>query len=1132
MEATKRATATPPPRRGFVITRVALGVSAIVIVTLGGMAAYFFMLRGSDAERGTRALVEAFSKRRLIEPRLSGGFKAARFNPDTSDTSGIEGGKLDDARDLLADAAVRGDAPSQVAYGRLLLLDGKLALALKRIRAAAKAMPESAEAHNDLGVCLIQARKLEEAIGEFEAALNLQADMPEALFNRALCYRRLLLTNPAGADLERFAQTERDGDWLNEAKQRLEEVSRPPRLQNSTGKKIANFDEALANGDVDGARKLATQNYQLIRRHAILDVTAKQLRAAVEGRRAEAARLLSQIELIGSVLSETKGDALIADAAGYLRALKPSEQTTELELVTDFVEAQRNFERTLVCGSASATFERLFRQFRDRGNHAFQLLSAFQVADCYYADKRFRDSIETIKDTLRSIEGREWPYDRARLLSSLGLGTSLMGQDSLAIKYFGEALSVCNSTEFEPRILQSMSVPLLQLGDFDTALERLRDSTQLLLDNGLPSGIFASLGYNYLEIATIYSLRSEHNLALLYAEQAVNYANQGNEVNYAAEFSSFLAVQQAKLSSFAEAEAQLKRAFDHLDTIDAGAQRDYTEANVLTNAGEVAVRSGNAAHALKCYEKAEALIPRDEGEGLQMIDILRGRAEAYALWGQSDRAHSDLIRAIGLIENYRANVGTSDQRIQFLAASHSAFDQLISLDLSALDHPSEAFEMSEQFRARALLEEISRESISDENRSVAASPQSLAKTSRSRAPVNPLKLSEVQSGLPDDLTLLAYSVTSKRTYLFLVTRSGIKVRESSATTEILDRLVSDYVSDLRQMAPIGEVNEKAHALYDYLIKPVEEDIDGNTGICIVPDEALNFLPFAALLDQERKYLIESHRLVYAPSASVLIRCIKESQSQSAQASEKILAVGNPQFNGEDSRLPSLPDAETESMEAARLYAPSMVVLRGTQATEPTVRAAMKDCDVAHFAVHCLVEEESPDLAALVLANADPNKSFLRARSESAETAGSQTAISGSAPTRSAALSKAFPQEPVNDPNDGLLFLRELYGLKLPRTKLVVLSACQSGLGQYYRGEGIVSLVRPFLAAGVPTIVASLWSIDSKATTHLMIEFHRQRKLAGMQTGVALRTAQIQMARSGPYQHPFHWAPFIVIGSSN
>jgi CHAT domain-containing protein/Tfp pilus assembly protein PilF len=1087
-----------------------LGIGVTLLVALlAGISGCLFIARGSDLERGMRALVDAFSQRRLIEPRLSGGFKAGRFNPDTSDTTGINNDKLDEARDLLADAALGGDAPSQLAYGRLLVLDGKGALALRRIRTAAKTQPETAESHNDLGVCLFQTGKIEEAIDEFEAALNENANMPEALFNRALCYRRLLLKDPASADLKSLAQIERDKDWLNEAEQRLEEISRPPGFENSTRHRVLEFDKSLANGDVDGARELASQNYQLIRRHAILEVTPNQLRAAAGGNEAEAERLLSAIELIGSVFVETKSDALIADAARYLRAMKPSEQEAELALVTDFVEAQQNIESSL--GADIVTFGRLSRQFRDRGNHAFELLSAFQLAEAYYVAQRYKDSIETIKAALTSIEERDWPYDRTRLLTLLAVETSIVGQDSLSIKYFEQALSFCKSTEFQPRILQGMSVPYLRLGDFDTALECLRDSTELLLENGLPAGIFDSLGYNYLQVAAIYNLRGEHGLALFYAEQAVSYADQGNEVTYPAEFSSFLAVQQARLSRFADAEAQLKRGFDCLDRIKPGRPRDTTEAYVLINAGEVANASGDPARALQSYEKAEGAIPPDERDGLQMIDVLRGRADAHTLLGHNDRAHADLSRAIGLIENYRGKVADIDQRIQFLAASSDAFDQLISLDLSKLSRVPEAFDMAERFRARALLEEIS----------------------GSRASVNPLKLSEVQSALPDHLTLLAYAVTTERTYLFLVTRDAITVRESDATTEKLDRLIRDYISDLRVMAPIGEVNEKASSLYDYLIKPVERDINNNTTICIVPDEALHFLPFAALLDQQQdKYFVESHRLGYAPSASVLIRCIKEGRTQSPGESEKILAVGNPQFNAQDSQLPPLPDAETEAMDSAQLYAPNMVVLRGPEATEPDVRAALADCDVAHFAVHCLVEEESPDLAALVLANATPNRSSLRAGSESAEVAGSQPARGGTAITRSAALSKAFPQEPANNPNDGLLFLKELYDVKMPSTKLVVLSACQSGLGQYYRGEGIVSLVRPFLTAGVPTIVASLWSVDSKATTQLMIAFHRERRQTRPQAADALRTAQIQMARSGPYQHPFHWAPFIVIGSGN
>ena len=120
--------------------------------------------------------------------------------------------------------------------------------------------------------------------------------------------------------------------------------------------------------------------------------------------------------------------------------------------------------------------------------------------------------------------------------------------------------------------------------------------------------------------------------------------------------------------------------------------------------------------------------------------------------------------------------------------------------------------------------------------------------------------------------------------------------------------------------------------------------------------------------------------------------------------------------------------------------------------------------------------------------------------------------------------------PVIERRD-LLYLDDIYKAKLARTKLVVLSACQTGLGQYFRGEGIVSLVRPFLAMRVPTVVASLWSVESQATADLMIDFHKQRKRGQVGAGDALRQAQISMLRTASFGHPYYWAPFIAVGAN-
>ncbi|MFY9571016.1 MAG: CHAT domain-containing protein, partial [Blastocatellia bacterium] len=640
----------------------------------------------------------------------------------------------------------------------------------------------------------------------------------------------------------------------------------------------------------------------------------------------------------------------------------------------------------------------------------------------------------------------------------------------------------------QAKALQFLASAYVNIGNLDKALSCLRESTRLDLTS-VPS--LKNISNNYLNIAELYRIRGNHPLALLYAKQSLNFAEQDGDSNRAAQASAFTAVEHAQFEQADEAERQLQAAFRYLNGADKG-QRAYTESFVLARAGEIAAHRTEAPRAIEYYTKVLNLLENSEGDRIGLIEARRGRAEAYSQAREFKKARADLEHAIKLIEGYREGIEERDERSNFLDASQAVFDQLILLNQGALARHAEAFDFSEQSRARTLLDEFSLARGAD----TFSSAQHREK---------PLKLSEVQRALPPDLRLLAYSVTSERTYMFLVTRDGMEVAESPVTTEILDRLVQEYVSEIRSKG--DEVSAKGKALYRYLIAPVKEQLADGKKLCIVPDKALHFLPFASLVDEDGKYLLYYH-LSYAPSASTLVRCIEEDRAKGTSKDEKILAVGNPRFNREQfPLLLNLQDAEGEAIESAALY-PQKVVLNGADATEARVIAALRDCDVAHLAVHCLVEEKSPWLAALVLA-------------------GSDQATEISAPQSSVA-------RPRTSIDDGLLYLNEVYDFTLPRTRLVVISACESGLGQYYRGEGMVSLVRPFLALRVPMVVASLWSIDSKATSDLMTNFHRNRMAANhpLEAGEALRLAQITMAESAQYQHPFYWAPFIAVGSNN
>src|ERR1051325_4067167 len=257
-------------------------VIALLLIALGMLL--YFMLRGSATMRGMRLLTAAFSKRRVIEARLTGGFKGAAFNPAPDDQTGINTAALERAQDLIGGAVRDDDPDSQLAYGRLLLLTGnKGAEPLRRFRKAAESMPKSSAAHNDLGVCLIERGKLEDAIDEFTLALQYQAEMPEALFNRALCYERLLLRDAANQDYTQLLRIERDRSWVDEIKQRQQAAAAPITLQMKREEVLNAFNAALDKQDTAEAQHIADENLELLLKHIYVECATNYLQADISG---------------------------------------------------------------------------------------------------------------------------------------------------------------------------------------------------------------------------------------------------------------------------------------------------------------------------------------------------------------------------------------------------------------------------------------------------------------------------------------------------------------------------------------------------------------------------------------------------------------------------------------------------------------------------------------------------------------------------------------------------------------------------------------------------------------------------------------------------------------------------------
>lgn len=1065
------------PLRGLVSRRYFFGIAVIMLIVC---AAGYLVTTGSahDDLPGTRHLARAFAKRRLIEPRLSGGFQPARYQaPATPDDrlETIDEDQLSKANKEILDSLRQEPGwESELAWARFRLAkgDGGDGENTELLRRLVKDKPEKPSAHNDLGVCLFVQGRVEDAMKEFSEAVERQPDMPEALFNQALCYEWLQLPKEVCRSVAQLLAVEKDSGWRSEAQHLLSRATATVEIRDED-ELIRKFELARSNDDTPTAAGLASEYFDLFTRHASHELTRRYLNARSGGNDEEADRAIADLEFIGKSIAEHS--MLVSDIAQYLRRVLQNDVKIERDLMKRYVGA---------IASRGAAAERLLmelkEEFKTRANEVFLSRSLVGLQAIYHDTNQFEKALEVLQPALLIAENRHWLNEQAEILTNAAILNGRLGRDSIALRYIQRAAQLRNDNEHLSKNSQVLAFTYWHLGRLNEALNEFRKAISL----GLKSQTAASdLAYNYLSVADVYRLQGNHSLALLYAIASFDYAdraNQGKPDNRrAAQVLSFIAHEYAHAERLDLSEEFLKQAFERIERVQDKKAAAFAEQLVEKRAGDVAMKREDFPLAIEHYSRAHAKTEDNK----EKIDDLDARAAAYIKDHNPQAAMLDLNSAINEINKSRESIEESSSRSSFLDLRQSVYDQVIALQAELSKEI--AFSRVEESRARSLLDEL-------------------------QLPV--ANLSKIQSLLPADLTVVEYSVTDSGTYIFVLTRDRLRLEKSpEATNEVLDPLVFGYVDALSRDAKtsVDTLDEKARPLSKYLLEPIRDVFDRHKKVCIVPDKSLHFLPFDTLRLEPSEYLAERCSISYAPSASVLAGCIDKRLALGTKHGQHILAVGVSPSDAEELGLDKLPEAEDEAETIKRIYQHGDVkVLKGADATEAAVRSELKRSDVAHFSLHSLVAQESSWLAALVLNSSTKSQN------------------------RSLPIVELVARQPwVNREDDGFLYLGELYGIRPLPTRLVILSSCSSALGRYYRGEGIVSLVRPFLAAGVPTVVASLWQVDSKAAAEIMRHFHQQRAKGTLDNGEALREAQREIIhqQNGSFTHPFYWAPFVVIG---
>ncbi|MBA4322560.1 MAG: hypothetical protein C0408_07050, partial [Odoribacter sp.] len=337
-------------------------------------------------------------------------------------------------------------------------------------------------------------------------------------------------------------------------------------------------------------------------------------------------------------------------------------------------------------------------------------------------------------------------------------------------------------------------------------------------------------------------------------------------------------------------------------------------------------------------------------------------------------------------------------------------------------------------------------------------------------PVDPARL---QAELDKKTAVIAYWIRENELIYWLINTDTVFYKRVGIERNHLSSLIENTRKSIQSNSS-RESTAALMQLYSILIEPLENDLKGISDIVIIPNGALHFLPFQALINGKGKYLVQSFNLIYSPSASVYMIC----NNMEVKPGSRFMGMALSDIVVDDKV--GLPGTENELRNILALF-PDNISAFGSQGTETFARKNAAGFNYIHFATHGSCNYRQPLYSYLLF--------------------------------------------PSSDEDDGKLNVYEVFEMKI-NAKLVTLSACETGLGNLSQGDEFTGLSRAFLFAGSSSVLVSLWAVADYPTALLMTNFYRYLRNHSVQE--ALTLAQRDVIEVFP--QPQYWSPFILIGN--
>nr|MDJ0577773.1 CHAT domain-containing protein [Xenococcaceae cyanobacterium MO_234.B1] len=812
----------------------------------------------------------------------------------------------------------------------------------------------------------------------------------------------------------------------------------------------------------------------------------------------------------------------------------------------------------------------LRRSVGDRAGEAITLHNIGAVYDDLGEKQQALDYYQQALPLSRGVGDRS---QEARILNNTGGVYSALGEKQQALDYYQQALPLRRSVgdrAGEASTLNNIGSVYYALGEKQQALDYFQQALPLSQAVGDRSQEARTLN----NIGKVYDDLGEKQQALDYYQQALPLSRAvGNRKGEATTLTNIGKV----YSDLEEKQQALDYYQQALPLFRAVGDRDG-EAATLNNIGVVYSDLGEKQQALDYYQQALPL-SRAVGNRAQEAVTLYNIAYLERNRGNLQAALTPIQDSLKIIEDLRTKVISPSLRQTYFSTVQGYYQFYIDLLMElhqrnpSQGYNQQAFNISERSRARVLLELLTeananikegvepqllaqetslqgqldatekqrldiynnpnstnqqKTAIDQKHQTLLEQYQKLQTEIRRKSPKyadlkypQPLTLEQVQQQILDeDTVLLQYSLGEKQSYLWVVTKEGMNSYQLPSQKEI-EKRAKNLLKFTTQSNPKAFA-QAVTPLSQVILEPAKDKLTKKR-ILVVADGVLQYIPFAALsVSENQQPLITQYEIINLPSSSSLATIRNETQAR--KSAPKALAIlANPVFSRDDERVQNgkTPLAQKQASDLNSLALNrsvrsveegKLLPLPGTRqeaeailklVPEDTQKTSAFDFDanlptatnpqlsqyrIVHFATHGILNTESPELSGVVLSLVDKKGNFV----------------------------------------NGFLRLNEIFNLNLP-ADLVVVSACETGLGKEIKGEGLVGLTRGFMYAGSPRVLVSLWKVDDEATAEMMTRFYKLMLEKKLSPAEALREAQLEMQLQTEWKSPYYWAAFVLQG---